>query len=413
MTIRRPPRGGADAAIDSTKGTARRTWWRRRSARSSRGLAFAIGGLFLPACESTTSQASRAAGAPAAVAQPSRPAPLLHLKRGIDLGNALDAPREGDWGVTLAASDFSAAKRAGFDHVGLPVRFDAHALSTAPYTIDADFLARVDWAIDQALANDLAVVVTWHHYDELMDSPDRHRARFVGIWRKLAEHMRSRPPLLAFEPYAEPSGAMTASQWNEILAEALAVVRASNPTRTVIVEGVYWASARSLRDTLRFPSADPNLVGSFRMFQPILFTHQGAEHMPVEYDTRGIVFPGPPSQPLKPGPGAQSQAWVRDWLTRYNEEPGPRNPCGPAAIANQLDVAADFANGAHLPVYVGAFAAIDNADPKSRQAWTRMTRTEAERRGFGWAYWDDGDKFKVYDRKSGTWDEGLKAALLE
>jgi hypothetical protein len=42
-----------------------------------------------------------------------------------------------------------------------------------------------------------------------------------------------------------------------------------------------------------------------------------------------------------------------------------------------------------------------------------MTREGAERRGFGWAYWDDGRRFKVYDREAATWDEGLEAALLK
>jgi endoglucanase len=331
----------------------------------------------------------------------------------MNLGNALDAPHEGEWGVVLSPSDFVTVKRAGFDHVRLPVRFSAHAATTPPYAIEGDFLARVDWAIDQALANGLAIVVDLHHYAELMEAPDDNRARFVGLWRELAEHERSRPKAVAFELCNEPTGKLTASQWNAIMAEALAVVRASNPTRTVVLEGLFWASSQNLRDTLRIPPGDPYLVGSFHMYQPILFTHQGAEFMPPEYDTRGVVFPGPPSQPLQPGPNAQATSWVRDWFRRYNEEPPARNPSGLSTIADQLDMAKDFADRSHHPAYMGEFGAIENADPSSRQAWTRMTRVEAERRGFGWAYWDDGGKFKVYDRKSGAWDEGLKAALMQ
>src|SRR5258708_5592969 len=52
------------------------------------------------------------------------------LRRGMNLGNALDAPNEGAWGVVLGASDFVAARQAGFDHVRLPVRFSAHAASS-------------------------------------------------------------------------------------------------------------------------------------------------------------------------------------------------------------------------------------------------------------------------------------------
>jgi endoglucanase len=41
-----------------------------------------------------------------------------------------------------------------------------------------------------------------------------------------------------------------------------------------------------------------------------------------------------------------------------------------------------------------------------------MTRQGAERRGFGWAYWDDGGRFKIYDRASLTWNQALLDALL-
>ena len=222
---------------------------------------------------------------------------------GVNLGNALEAPDEGDWGVVLAAADFVSVKQAGFDHVRLPVRFSAHAAPAAPYAIDAAFMARVDWAIDQALANGLAIIVDLHHYGEFMDAPDAHRARLVGLWRQIAEHERARPPAVAFELCNEPTDKVPAEKWNEIQTEALDVVRASNPTRTVVLESVFWASAQTLRDKLRVPAGDPHVVASFHMYQPILFTHQGATFMPSEYETRGVLLketrPVPPSSPTR------------------------------------------------------------------------------------------------------------------
>lgn len=335
------------------------------------------------------------------------------LKRGINLGDALDAPNEGDWGVVLQPSDFAAAKQAGFDHVRLPARFSAHAAATAPFTIDGAFLARVDWAIDQALSQGLAIIVDVHHYADLMDEPEQQHARFVGLWGQIAERERSRPQSVAFELCNEPNGKITADQWNTIMADALAVVRTTNPTRAVVLEGLGWASAKALRDSLKVPSGDRNLIGSFHMYQPILFTHQGASFMPEEFDTRGIVFPGPPPRPVEAGPGASRHGWAADWVKRYNEEPAATNPSSPARVTDDLDVAQSFAERMHLPVYMGEFGVIENADPKSRAGWTRLVRQEAERRGFGWAYWDDGGAFKIYDRKSRRYDASMRAALLE
>jgi len=352
---------------------------------------------------------------PETVAAPpptSAPAPPSDLRRGINLGNALDAPSEGEWGVTLAASDFVDVKQAGFDHVRLPARFSGHALEKAPFTIEPAFLSRVDWAIDEALANGLAVIIDLHHYELLMTDPEDNRARFVGLWSQIAEHERARPANVVFELCNEPTAPLTADLWNTIMGDALRVVRTSNPTRRLVLEGVDWASAKNLRDTLAIPVGDPNIVGSFHMYQPILFTHQGADFMPSEWETTGVVFPGPPAQPIQPGPHALNKGWVSDWFRRYNEEPAARNPSGPATIDNQLDVAQNFAERTHVPVYMGEFGVIEYADAASRAAWIRMTREGAERRGFGWAYWDDGGKFKIYGRASRKWNDALLGALL-
>jgi endoglucanase len=331
----------------------------------------------------------------------------------MNLGNALDAPREGEWGVVLDASDFVAIRQAGFDHVRLPVRFNAHAAATAPFTVDADFFARVDWAVDQALGNGLAVIVDFHHYLELMKAPDEHRARFLAIWKQIADRYAGRPASVAFEILNEPNDQLTADKWNDMLAEALRIVRASNPTRTIVVEGAHWASANNLGHTLKIPADDPNLVGSFHMYQPMLFTHQGAQWMSEEYQTLGVVFPGPPPVPLSPAPAAASHDWVKRWFQRYDELPAAQNPSGPSTIADELEIASVFADKTHLPIYMGEFGCSDHADPKSRAAWVREARTQAERRGFGWAYWDDGGSFKAYDRGTRRWLPYMKAALVE
>src|SRR5688572_31609948 len=85
------------------------------------------------------------------------------LRRGINLGNGLDAPSIGAWGVVLEQAHFELAARAGLDHVRLPVRFSAHAGATAPFTLEEEFLAKVDWAIEQALSRKLSIIVDLHH----------------------------------------------------------------------------------------------------------------------------------------------------------------------------------------------------------------------------------------------------------
>jgi Cellulase (glycosyl hydrolase family 5) len=102
--------------------------------------------------------------------------PVPGFMHGINLGNGLEAPSEGAWGVVLVPEHFKMAKAAGLDHVRLPVKFSARAATTAPYTIDDTFFKRVDWALDQAAGSGLAIIIDLHNYDELMKIPRKTRS---------------------------------------------------------------------------------------------------------------------------------------------------------------------------------------------------------------------------------------------
>jgi endoglucanase len=332
----------------------------------------------------------------------------------MNFGDAMDAPNEGEWGVVLSAGDFDAVKAAGFDHVRVPMRVSAHAAMTPPYAIQARFQARMDWVVDQALSRDLAVVIDVHHYLEIMKAPLRHGDRLVGLWRQIAARYRGLPPAVVFEILNEPTDNLTADVWNPILERVFRAIREIDPDRPIVIEGAHWASAKDLRDTMWFPEGDAHVIGSFHMYAPMFFTHQGFGWMPPLYGTRGIVFPGPPRQPAHPVGAAMADPEARAFFQRYNTEPEATNPGGPSAILEVMDVASAWKQKTGLPVYLGEFGAGINADTASRAAWTRLARGEAEKRGFGWAYWDFSHNFAAYGRGpfGGDWIPELEAALV-
>jgi len=337
-------------------------------------------------------------------------APILSLKRCVNLGNGLDAPSEGEWGVILGENHFSTAKAAGFDHVRLPVRFSAHAEQTPPYTIDAAFFARVDWAIAQAQSQGLSVILDVHHFNELTDDPDAQTERFLGLWKQIAERYASQPETLIFELLNEPCKNLNPVKLNALHKRAIATVRASNPTRIIMVDSYFWANTNYLR-TLELPN-DPNLVAQFHMYQPILFTHQGAPWMDPEYGTVGIVFPGPPSKPVQPVEAAQNSGWVRDWLKSYNTATAAQNPGGPKTIREEFDRASAYAQSSGRRVYLGEFGAINNADMTSRANYLKAVREESERRNIAWCVWDDGGGFQLLKPQEKGWVNELKQALI-
>ncbi|HSC86843.1 MAG TPA: glycoside hydrolase family 5 protein [Polyangiaceae bacterium] len=343
--------------------------------------------------------------APEVVAQP-----VGTLRRGINLGNGFDAPREGAWGVVLSETHFEMARAAGLDHVRLPVRFSAHADQTAPYTIDPAFFARIDWAVENALSRGLSIIVDLHHYEELMKDPDAHVERTVGLWKQIAERYRDRPDSVLFELLNEPCNQLTPDKLNALYARLLPVVRATNPTRTLIVDSFFWASPNYLKN-LTLPD-DPNLVVSFHMYQPILFTHQGASWMDPEFQSTGITFPGPSNQPVRATAAAESTGWTRDWLNNYRTQPASTNPSSPRAVAAEFDTVTRYVAQTGRRAYLGEFGAVDFADATSRENYLRLVRREAERRGFAWSVWDDGGRMQAMNVKLKAWIDPVAKALF-
>jgi endoglucanase len=301
------------------------------------------------------------------------------LGRGVNLGNALEAPHhEGEMGMILKADYFSLIAQAGFDSVRIPIRWSAHAEKHPPYAIDPRFMARVDWALAQAKANHLAAVIDLHHYDELLNDLESHRDRFLAMWRQIAERYSDQPPTILFELFNEPRGALTAEHWNALLGQALAEVRRSNPTRGVVVGPTPWNSIKAI-DTLHLPS-DQNLIVSFHFYQPFRFTHQGANWI------------------------EGSAAWLgTNWEGNRFEQ---------FAITALFEHALKWAQVQNRPLYMGEFGAFDRANLAARARWTRFVAQTATELGISFAYWEFGADFGVYDRRRQRWNRELLGALL-
>jgi endoglucanase len=301
------------------------------------------------------------------------------MRRGVNLGNMLEAPVEGEWGVRVEQQYLSLIRERGFDFVRVPIRWNTHADEAAPYTVDPAFFARVDQVMGWALAQGLYVILDFHHYEELMLDPAGHRERCLAIWRQVAGHYRDAPPTVLFELLNEPNGALTASLWNDLLVEALAVVRQSNPDRSVVIGPAQWNSAAAL-PSLELPADDEHLIVTFHYYEPFEFTHQGAEWV------------------------GGSDAWLgTSWDASESQQ---------EAIVRQFDAVAAWAAERDRPVLLGEFGAYSRADQPSRLRWTEFVARQAEARGFAWAYWEFAAGFGVYDPGAQRWREDLAGALI-
>lgn len=220
--------------------------------------------------------------------------------------SALDhSPREGAWGCCViderVVNDVVAG---GFTAVRLPARFSAHQASEPPYAIEEAFLDRVEAVVGAFRARGLTVIVDNHHwgvegrgdFDLLFTDPPSQRDRLMALWRQVAERFADADEGVVFEILNEPHGALDA-YWDEYQAEALGVIRESNPDRWVVVSPGGWGSAYAL-DDLELPD-DPRLIATFHHYLPFDFTHQGAPW----------VSPIPPVGATWPGPGGPASGW--------------------------------------------------------------------------------------------------------
>lgn len=300
------------------------------------------------------------------------------LGRAINLGNALEASSEGDWGLVLKAEHFEAIALAGFQAVRVPIRWSAHAANEAPYTIDETFFERIDWVVRQAHRHQLAIVLNVHHYNELMADPTAHRDRFLKLWEQIAARYAAESDEVYFELLNEPTDKLDADSWNALLAETIARIRPTNPTRPLIIGAVDWNSVAAL-DKLVLPKNDTNLIVTFHYYHPFEFTHQGAEWVPG------------------------STAWLgRNWMGTDEEK---------QAVRADLDRARDWGTAHQRPLFLGEFGCYSKADLAARARWTQFVADEAAQRRIATAYWEFASGFGAFDPTTDKWIRELQEAL--
>lgn len=327
------------------------------------GLALLIGSCG-PAAEIETSEASLT---------PIADAPI---SRCMNLGSALEAPVEGEWGYTVRREDLVRLKDAGFDTVRLPVRWSVHTDLEPPYAIDPVLLARVDEIIAWAEQIGLQIIVNVHHYDLMNDDPDTHEPRLEAIWEHLSRYFIDAPGTVIFETINEPHTKMSTARTDALNRRLLEQLRQQHPDRWVILGTAFWGNLDALEESR--PVYDAKVMLTYHDYSPFEFTHQGA------------------------GWTDQTETGIRWGSSRDLSN-----------MMSELDSALAVQNRTRMPVFVGEFGVYQGVPVEQRALWTRTMRTGLEARGLSWCYWDFAGSLKVYDVDEETWLPEIKSALLD
>ncbi|KUO17405.1 cellulase family glycosylhydrolase [Streptomyces dysideae] len=237
------------------------------------------GGTALAAPDGTRKASQSAVSVPASAMDA-----VAAMQPSWNLGNTLDAiPNEDSWGngqTTKATFEKIAAD--GFRSVRIPVTWSDHQSATAPYTIDATYMARVKQLVDWALDSGLYVVLNVHHdswmwVSKMSTDHDNVVARFNSSWEQISEEFRDAPRSLLFESINEPQfDNATETQKTRFLDELNVsfhkIVRASgggNAGRLLLLPTQFGSGDQHLMDDLYTTISalnDPQLVATVHFY---------------------------------------------------------------------------------------------------------------------------------------------------
>ncbi|MBO7384599.1 MAG: glycoside hydrolase family 5 protein [Fibrobacter sp.] len=314
-----------------------------------------------------------------------------NMGAGINLGNVFEAPDfsfdgfnpasyTSAWNETIVPENFVALGDSGFNHMRIPVSWEEHVTGAgAECVVDEGWMNQVFWAVDNAIANGMVVVLNAHHWDALYDDPDTESPCLLSVYRQMMQRVVNYSlDSLVVETLNEPRGKLTSAKWNVLVDSIISVVRAADPERVVMV-GTYNYNSYSSISQLKLPAGVDNLIVTFHYYDPFAFTHQGATFVDPVYDTGTL------------------------WTASIAET---------RAVKKAFGVMKAWSDEHNIPIYLGEYGAYEMADDVSRETWTTFISTLASSLGFGRAYWEFCSGFGVYDDQTGEWKDYLMRALL-
>jgi len=274
---------------------------------------------------------------------------------------------------------FAEIRNAGFDFVRVNLQAFRHMDSQN--RLEPQWLAKLDDVVREAQAARLGVILDEHDFNACSEDLDVCRTKLSAFWAQVAPRYAGQPWYsVAFELLNEPHDKLNGEPWNVLFAELLGIVRQSNPYRIVVVGPTHWNSLADL-PLLKLP-VDRNLLVTFHYYEPFHFTHQGATWAGEEVKgLHGVT-----------------------WGTGQDR----------AALAADFDKVAAWSRANRRPILLGEFGAYDKSGTPLdlRVAYVGAARTEAEKHGFAWAYWQFEGDFVAWDMPNQRWVEPIRGALI-
>ncbi len=234
---------------------------------------------------------------------------------GWNLGNSFDATggnqrdiysQEQSWGNPIVDEALiRRVKDAGFTTIRIPVTWYRHTSRDGAYTINPDYLARVKEVVDYARAQDLFVIINFHHEEWINDPHLDQNYLKIGeqlsaMWKQVADAFADYDQHLIFEGMNEPRMKGTSLEWNggndagreavnylnQVFVNAVRQdAKGHNGERCLMIPGYAASSSSLVLNSIAIPvvngEAVNNLIISVHCYSPYDFCLSDAQ---VDFD---------------------------------------------------------------------------------------------------------------------------------
>ncbi|HEY0256912.1 MAG TPA: cellulase family glycosylhydrolase [Candidatus Methylacidiphilales bacterium] len=341
---------------------------------------------------------------------------IKHFRRGINLShwfsqvdpaNGYIASHFDSW---ISGKDFALIKAMGFDHVRFPIAPEPILNERSPSELPSEYIGKLDRNIQAMLDIDLAVIIDIHPnvaFKGGLATSDEKVAVFVSFWEALASHFsKFDPERVCFEVLNEPE-IRNPKRWNAIQNEAAQSIRGSAPAHTLVIGGDECSQLPML--LLLEPPADPNIICNFHLYDPIVFSHQGANWAPPwAMACEGMTYPVDPD-------------FIQDFLRNVSDPDAvrkikeyERQNWGVVRYQEMAGQAAEWGRAHGFAISCNEFGVYKVFAPRpSRLLWVRDVVGALEKNHIVWTMWDYAGDFEVVRNKNGDRipDDDLLGAL--
>ncbi|MBR3631228.1 MAG: glycoside hydrolase family 5 protein [Oscillospiraceae bacterium] len=174
------------------------------------------------------------------------------------IGADTPADYEKCWGaVDTTQACIDGMRSAGFKTIRVPVYWGNMMADDGTYTINPQYMTRVQEIVDYCRKDDLYVVINIHHFDEFLvrnHTREETLSAVKTLWKQIAEHFRGYSDHLVFEGFNEALGTPQdgttltedeayayVNEMNQAFVDTVRSTGGNNSNRILIVSG-YWTN---------------------------------------------------------------------------------------------------------------------------------------------------------------------------